>query len=217
MRGVHSEEAIRQYVARYEMARFLNKDLLRHVQLFRFSATASVYREQDEQHYLYFLVEGAVQCSHYQANGRMAVFALSTPFAAIGDLEILSDEPVWSNVIALEETTMLGIASDAIAHYGADDPKFLRFLIDQLRAKLYATNSLQVNQVMPVIYRLAMYILAQQSQADVVTLPGKEQLASLLGTTTRHLNRVLKQLSEQGRSAVLPATARAEPGVAAQP
>ncbi|NJL95014.1 MAG: winged helix-turn-helix domain-containing protein, partial [Anaerolineae bacterium] len=43
-----------------------------------------------------------------------------------------------------------------------------------------------------------MYILAQQSQADVVTLPSKEASCSLPGTTTRHLNRVLKQLSETG-------------------
>lgn len=194
----HSEETIRQYVAKYDMARFLNDDLLRHLRLFRFSATANVYREQDEQHYLYFLVEGAVQCNHYQLNGRVAIFALCTPFAAIGDLEILSDESVWSNVVAVEETLMLGIASDIITHYGANDPKFLRFLIDQLREKLYKTNSLQVNQVMPVIHRLAMYILAQQPQNNIVTLPAKESLASLLATTTRHLNRVLRQLAESG-------------------
>lgn len=198
MRRVQSEENIQEYVAKYDMSRFLNKDLLRHLQLFHFAAPANIYHEQDEQHYLYFLVEGSVQCSHYQLNGQVAVFALSTPFAAIGDLEILSDEPVWSNVIALEETTMLGIRSDVITHYGANDPKFLRFLIEQLRQKLYKTNSLQVNQGLPVIQRLAMYILAQQPQSDVVTLPEKEQLASLLATTTRHLNRVLKQLTEAG-------------------
>lgn len=180
------------------MARYLNKDLLRHLQLFHFSAAANVYREEDEQHYLYFLVEGSVQCRHYQPNGRVVVFALPTPFAAIGDLEILSDQPVWSNVITSEETTMLGIASDIIAHYGANDPRFLRFLIEQLRDKLYTTNSLQINHGLPLVDRLALYILAQQSQDDVVILPGKEQLASLLGTTTRHLNRVLRHLTEVG-------------------
>jgi CRP-like cAMP-binding protein len=93
---------------------------------------------------------------------------------------------------------MLGIDRSIVECYGADDPKFLRFLIDQLRDKLYKTNGLQANQILPVIHRLAMYMLAQQKQGDVVTLPGKEQLASLVGTTTRHLNRVLKQLVEAG-------------------
>jgi CRP-like cAMP-binding protein len=198
MRVFQSEDVIQRYVAQYDMARFLNSDLLHHLRLFRFAASENVYHEQDEQHYLYFLVDGAVQCSHFQLNGRVAVFALSTPFSVIGDLEILSDEPVWSNVIGAQETLMLGIDSEIVARYGADDPKFLRFLIDQLREKLYKTNSLQINQIMPVIHRLAMYILAQPMQGDMVTLPSKEDLASLLGTTTRHLNRVLKQLTDTG-------------------
>ncbi|HRL14457.1 MAG TPA: Crp/Fnr family transcriptional regulator [Aggregatilineales bacterium] len=198
MRIAQSDEIIQKYVAQYEMQRFLNRDLLRSLQLFQFPPMANVYYEQDEQHYLHFLVEGAVQCGHYQLNGRVAVFALSTPFTALGDLEILSDEPVWSSVIAIEPSTMLGIDRSIVERYGADDPKFLRFLIDQLRDKLYKTNGLQANQIMPVIHRLAMYMLAQQKQGDDVLLPGKEQLASLLGTTTRHLNRVLKQLVESG-------------------
>lgn len=51
---------------------------------------------------------------------------------------------------------------------------------------------------MLVIHRLAMYMLAQPMQGDMVTLPSKEDLASLLGTTTRHLNRVLRQLTDIG-------------------
>ena len=196
MRVLQSDETIQRYVEKYDMASFLNSELLRHLQLFSFQTTANVYREQDQQHYLYFLVEGSVQCSHYHLNGQAAVFALSSPFTVIGDLEIMSDLPVWSDVIAVEETTMLGIASDIIAYYGADDPKFLRFLIEQLREKLYKAGKLHVNQGLPVLHRLVMYILAQQPQDGVVILPGKEHLASLLGTTTRHLNRVLSQLVE---------------------
>jgi CRP-like cAMP-binding protein len=196
---MQADTTIREYVDRFEMARFLNADMLRHLQLFCFPAYANVYVEEDEQHYLYFLVEGQVQCSHYHLNGRLAVIALTNPFAAIGDFEILSEARVFSNVVATQETTMLGIASDMVERYGAADPRFLRFLIDQLRAKLYQTNSLQINQVLPVINRLAVYILAQPICDDgVIVLPEKEGLASLLGTTTRHLNRVLKELVDSG-------------------
>ncbi len=199
MYSVRSGEAIDRHIAEFNMADFLNDHLLAHLSLFHFPAFSHVYTEQDEQHYLYFLVRGQVQCSHYHLNGKLAVFALSTPFAAIGDLEILTDERVHSNVIATQDTTMLGIASGIVERYGADDPRFLRFLMDQLRQKLYRTNSLQVNQVLPVINRLAVYILAQPAhEKDAVILPSKEELASLLGTTPRHLNRVLKELVEAG-------------------
>lgn len=196
---MQAEKTIQHYVALFEMAHFLNNDLLRHLHLFRFPAYSHVYTEQDEQHYLYFLVEGEVQCSHYHWSGKLAVIALSKPFTVIGDVEILSEQSVRSNVIATQQTTMLGIARDIVERYGADDPRFLRFLIHQLREKLYKTNVLQVNQVLPVINRLAVYIMAQLTEeGEGVILPSKEELASLMGITPRHLNRVLKEMVEMG-------------------
>ncbi len=195
MRVAHTETTIQHYIDHYEMARFLTDDLLRHLQIFHFPAYSNIYIEGNDQLYLYFLVKGQVQCSHYHLNGKLAVFAVSKPFCAIGDFEILSDEPLKSNVTSTQDTVMLGIASDIVKRYGANDPRFLHFLIDQLRDKLYNTNALQMNQVLSVINRLAVYLLAQEDEG-IVILPDKETLASMLGTTNRHLNRVLKELVE---------------------
>lgn len=196
MRLVRSATAIQDYVSKFDMTRFLNEDLIDALQIFHFPAYTNVYIEQDEQHFLYFLVEGQVQCNHYHLNGKLAVIALAKPFSAIGDLEILTEERVHSNVIATQDSVMLGIASQIVHRYGGDDPRFLRFLIEQLRAKLYETNSMQVNQTLPIIVRLAVYILTQSSDTrdEAIVLPAKEGLASLLGTSPRHLNRVLKEL-----------------------
>lgn len=194
-----SEDVIQHYVKTYRMETFLNENLLGHLQLFHFPAYSHVYIEQDKQHVLYFLVEGQVQCNHYHLNGRLAVIAISEPFSVIGDMEILTEQPVRSNVIATRKTVMLGIASEVVERYARDDPRFLRFLIEQLREKLYKTNSLQMTQVLPVMNRLALYMLATQRTPDnTIILPNKEELASLLGTTPRHLNRVLKEMVESG-------------------
>ncbi len=190
---------IQDYVIEFEMTRFLNNELIKHLRLFHFAPYSHVYIEADEQEYLYFLVKGQVQCSHYHANGKLAVFALSKPFAVIGDIEILREEKINSNVIATEDSILLGLSRSIVHRYGADDPTFLRFIIDQLSLKLYETNNLSVNQILPVINRLIAYLLAQSSEStDVVHLPNKEDLASLLGTSTRHLNRVFRELSEAG-------------------
>ncbi len=200
MRIASAEKTIQQYVDKFGMTRFLNEDLLDHLQLFHFPIYSDIYVEQDEQHYLYFLVEGQVQCSHYHLNGKLAVIAVSKPFTAIGDFEILSETRLNSNVIATQDTTMLGIASAVVDRFGADDPRFLRFLIEQLREKLYKTNTLQQNQVLPVINRLAVYLLAQPAvnAEGALLLPDKEGLASLMGITPRHLNRVLRELVDDG-------------------
>lgn len=191
-----TDQTIRRYVEMFQMKRFLNADLLQSLQLFTFPAYANVYVEREAMKYLYFLVEGQVQCSHYHLNGKLAVIALSEPFTAIGDLEVMSRERVGSNVIATKPTTMLGIADAAVQQFGADDPRFLRFLIDQLRQKIYNNNTLQTGRVLPVACRLALYILALPvtEPGQFATLPDKESLASLLGTTERHLNRVINDL-----------------------
>lgn len=199
MRVQHAEEELQHYIVRYNMVNFLNDDLLRHLQLFRFPAYSNIYLEQDEQQVLYFLVEGQVQCSHYHANGKLAVLALTNPFAAIGDVEIFNTTTVMSNVISTRDTTMLGIPSVYVHRYGAEDPRFLRFIISQLSEKFSDRNALQRNQVLLVINRLALYILSQPANEEGwVTLPGREELASLLGSTPRHLNRVLKELIDSG-------------------
>lgn len=200
MRVADAQATIQHYVEKFKMADFLNDDLLAQLQLFQFPIYANIFMEQDEQHYLYFLVEGTLQCSHYHLNGKLVVFALSNPFSAIGDLEILDDELLNSNVIATEKSTLLGIERRIVQQYGANDPRFLRFLNRQLKEKLYKSNSLQTSHILPVINRLALYILAQRkSDADsAVTLPSKDDLASLLSTTPRHLNRVLRELVATG-------------------
>jgi CRP-like cAMP-binding protein len=178
---------------------FLNKNLIENLRLFRFSVYSNIFIEQTEQDFLYFLVEGRVQCTHYHGNGKAAVIALSTPFCAIGDVEIMSRERINSNVIASIPSVMLGIPVNIVRRYGTDDPKFLRFLIHELGKKLYTNDSLRKNQALPVASRLVLYILSEpEIHPGMISLPDKETLASLLGTTERHLNRILHDLSAAG-------------------
>lgn len=195
MKILNDNDRIQRYIQQFKMAEFLNESLLNALQLFEFSPYSQVFAEEAHQDYLYFIVDGEVQCSHYHLNGTLAVFAISTPFTSIGDLEILNDDRVHSTVIALKKTIMLGIPRDVVHQFGADDPKLLRFLLDQIREKLYTSNSYQMIQTLPVISRLAVYLLSNMDDAGYVILPDKDSLASLLGTSLRHLNRTIKQLT----------------------
>jgi CRP-like cAMP-binding protein len=200
MRVANPGQAIQHYVASFNMTSILNDKLLSSLQLYHFPAYTYIYIERDEQHVFYFLVEGEMQCNHYHANGKLSVIGLYKPFAAMGDFEILSEERVKCNVIATQDTTALGIAKTEVRRYGEDDPRFLRFLYDQVRAKAYMKSDLQKSQILPLINRLATYLVAQPTHdgEGALILPGKEELAPLLGTTPRHLNRVLKELVSSG-------------------
>lgn len=189
------DNTIKHYIAKYNLETVLNDRLLDALQLFQFPIYSHVCVEGAEQHYLYLLVDGQVQCSHYHLNGKLAVIALSNPLEAIGDLEIFDERVLRSNVIATEKTTMLAIPKHVVQAYGANDPQFLHFLLDQYRGKIYRSNALQMNQVLPLINRLSLYMLSQIEDGKTsLILPTKEELASLMGTTSRHLNRVIRQL-----------------------
>lgn len=200
MRVANSEKTIQHYVSAFNMTSFLNDNLLSSLQLYHFPAYTYIYIEQDEQQLFYFLVEGEMQCNHYHSDGKLSILGLYKPFAAMGDFEILSEESVKCNVIATQDTTALGIAKSEVRRYGEDDPRFLRFLYDQVRAKAYAKSDLQKSQILPLTNRLATYMVAQPTNSDdgALILPSKEELAPLLGTTPRHLNRVLKELISSG-------------------
>lgn len=183
MRITGSEKVVQKYISMFGMTSFLNDGLQKNLQLFQFPAYTNIYIEEAEQNFLFFLVEGQVQCTHYHMNGKLAVVALLNPFTVIGDLEILREEGMNSNVITSQVTTMLGIGRALVHRYGKDDPRFLRFLVNQLQEKLLKKNSMQVNQVLSVISRLALYILAQPAvhEGNTVTLPEKKVLPPYWG------------------------------------
>ncbi len=195
---------IQQYIDRFEMTRFLSGTLIDHLRCFTFEAYSAVLTEQSSAKYLYFLVDGQLQCTHFHANGKAAVLALSEPFTAIGDLEVLTDRPIASSVVATRPSTLLGIPTRIVNRYGADDPRLLRFLLDEVRAKMIESNAVQLSHVLPVAARLSLYVLARTNtngpgkESMTIELPGRDSLASLLGTTTRHLNRIIRQLNDDG-------------------
>lgn len=192
------KKAIAAYVSQFEMNRFLNERLIQCLRLRRYAAFETVMIEEGHVDALSFLVEGRLQCTHYHVNGKAAVIALTEPFAAIGDMEVLSTRPNRTNVIATQPSTMLAISNGDVERHGANDPRFLRFLLDQVRTKLVESNAVRVSQVLRVSSRLGLFILSRVADDDTTVLPKKEALASLLGTTQRHLNRVINELVESG-------------------
>ncbi|MER2038153.1 MAG: helix-turn-helix domain-containing protein [Solibacillus sp.] len=61
--------------------------------------------------------------------------------------------------------------------------------------------SSRVNALSPVSVRLAAYYCTIEStngNSEYITSKKLDEVASLIGTTKRHLNRILKQWSEEG-------------------
>ena len=186
---------IEPYLQKFSLRDHLNADLVRCLRLVQFPPQTEFYLQAGEQTSIYFLVSGKVQVNYAHTNGKLSVLAMMSPLALIGDLELFTTDTIQTNVMTLEATILLGIEKEFVIRFGYDDPRFLRFVIHQLTSKLYHTSLIQTGNVLPLINRLSVYLLAQPNP---LPLDSKAHLAGLLGTTTRHLNRVLKTLELEG-------------------
>jgi CRP/FNR family putative post-exponential-phase nitrogen-starvation transcriptional regulator len=195
-----SQETVDHYIHAFELDQHLNPDLLRCLRLVSLPAQREFYVQTEEQTSIYLMVAGKVQVQHLHPNGKTAVLAMMTPLAVIGDLELFRFEDIKTNVVTLEPITLLAIEKPFVIRYGYDDPRFLRFIIHQLTSKLYESSNIHVGSVLSVTHRFAAYVLQLHEQGgdNSLLLPAKAHIASLLGTTSRHLNRVIRQLQDEG-------------------
>lgn len=197
MRVSDDATAITQAVETFGLRQHLNADLLRGLRLYTFPAQAVVYAQAADPVMLYLLVQGRIEVHINQPSGRQAVLAVMEPLSLVGDVELFSRQPILSTVTALEPCRFLGIDRAAALRWGGDDPRFLRLIIANLTAKLQGSSSIQSERGLPLTARLAAHLL-RQAASDTLSYSSKTQLAALLGSTPRHLNRVLRLLENAG-------------------
>jgi CRP/FNR family transcriptional regulator, putaive post-exponential-phase nitrogen-starvation regulator len=78
-------------------------------------------------------------------------------------------------------------------------PLFLKFISKELVKKLNDSTSLRLGNLLPVKSRLAFFVVSKPDAANgnIIVFPEKGALASIPGTSYRHLNRILKELIEE--------------------
>ena len=198
MPSLAHQHLLEKYIQQYALREHLNEDLLRCLEVYRFTTEQSIYTALMEQTHLYFLVEGKAQVSYYLANGKQSIIMIITPFSVIGDMEFLGNHQVQMNVITTETSTFLGIRKSDALQYGYDDARFLRFIIQNMSQKLRMSGQYQLSYDVPLINRVAMYLLRQPMQDAHMNVESKTLVADFLGTTIRHLNRTIKTLEADG-------------------
>ena len=188
-----------RYIQQHHLQNHIPTAILDALELRRYETGEYIYRQGEEVRTFYILVDGKLQIDFLHRNGDQAVLSLSEPPTAIGDLEIFADFPTVRNVLVLQASTLFAGAMDVIREYGKEDPRFLRFLLNQVIRKLEFSSNLLTHTRLPLESRLARYLLVQsQRRGAILTLEKREVLAGILGTSVRHLNRVLKSLAEAG-------------------
>jgi CRP-like cAMP-binding protein len=194
-----SQEYVQEYVGEFQLADHLNGDLLRCLQLYRLEAERELNLDDPALARLYFLVAGSVYVGYDYLDGTRSTIGVLTPLSLIGELDLFVEPNLRLNITAAEPCTFLYIEKDFALRYGANDSRFLRLVIHHLSDKLIRSTLILRHNVLPLSGQVAALLLTQTSfENPILLLRSKNYLADLVGTTTRHLNRILHSFVSDG-------------------
>lgn len=160
--------------------------------------------EGEELKELYYLVAGRVKVTSSVHTGKYLLLRFNHPLTILGDLELVRNIAVQSKVTAVIDCVVMTIPIEYIKQNEMTNHKFLQQLLKHISYKLQtSTISARVNLLESVESRFASFLLSTVSSEpdndfgqELQTMKISE-IADLLGTSHRHLNRVVKKLSEQ--------------------
>jgi len=208
-------DSLDAYVKRYALDSLLSPELLAALTLRRYPEGEHLIRSGQAVEGLFFVVEGRAKVYSQMENGSTLLVRFYEPFDILGDVELFSFEAYLLNVVALEETVCLCLASSAIRRYAELNTGFLMELCGRLGRKLADFNAAAaINLRYPVENRLASYLLAVTGGSGAAGVAAGEggasrsgqclvtddlgELADILGTSYRQLSRVLRRFREDG-------------------
>lgn len=202
MKKIYDTTLCEYYIDKYSLQNYLNKQLLNHIEIHIFNKNEFLCTLNEKLYYMYFLVDGKYKVTTLLSNGKSLLLCFNIPLSIMGDIELIENPYADCNVQALEDCTCLALPLSKIKDYGYNDPVFLRFIISSLQKKLRRNSSyMSINILSPIENRFASYLISslpsKTSKEIIVDIEGINNLAELLGSSYRHLNRVIKNLSDE--------------------
>ncbi len=205
MKELKNLELLNQYLQVHQIESVFKEQLRPHLSLYSFDQGELVCSQGDTPQYLYFLVKGKLKIYTTSMEGRTLILSFKKPVEVIGDIEYVRGTDFLNTVEAVSPVHMIGVHHQWLKKYGKDYSPLLQFLLEIITEKFYLkSSSLSFNLLEPVEVRLASYLLS--ISVDEADSPIKDQLstvhlkdaANLIGTSYRHMNRVIQQFCKDG-------------------
>lgn len=205
MKEIKDPEKLMEYLQTYGIEAVFNEQILPHLSLYTFEQGELIFSQGEETQYLYVLVKGKVKIFTTSEEGKTLILSFKTPLEVIGDIEYVRGIDTINTVEAVSPVIMIGVQQSALRRYVNDHAPFLQFLLNIITKKFHVkSNSMRLNLMYPVEARLASYLVSIAYDENEILVNGQlstshlPDIANLIGTSYRHLNRVIQQFCEEG-------------------
>jgi CRP-like cAMP-binding protein len=198
MMEINDRGKLEFYIKMHQIDSIFTEQLLPHLSLYSFDKGELICAQGDPSQYLYILVEGKLKIYTNSPEGKTLILSFKLPIEVIGDLEYVQGIDFINTVEAVSPVMMIGVHHRWLKHYGHDHPPLLNFLLEIITKKFHLKNkSMSFNILYPVEVRLASYLLSVSVEESELVFSIKDA-ANLIGTSYRHLNRVITQFCKEG-------------------
>jgi CRP-like cAMP-binding protein len=190
-------EKIASYLQTYKLEAIFPEAITPYLSLYHYNPGELVCSQGGAAEYLYVLVEGKLKIYTNSTEGKTLILSFKSPIEIIGDLEYVQEIDFINTVEAVSSVTMIGVHHRWLKKYGSEHAPLLNFLLDIITRKFHIkSNSMSFNLMYPVEVRLASYLLSVSFEAE--NQISIKDAANLIGTSYRHLNRVISGFCQDG-------------------
>ncbi|MDZ5606399.1 Crp/Fnr family transcriptional regulator [Bacillus pseudomycoides] len=170
-------------------------------QIQRYNAREVVLREGESIDGLYIQMSGRTKITTSVITGKALLLRFCSAVSIMGDIELIQNVDIQSHVSTEEETDFIVIHKHYVQNTLLHDVAFLQELLHHVTYKLQTcTTASRINLLASVETRFASYLCTIKNTSNLfgreIRTTDHHEIASLIGTTTRHLNRVIEKLSE---------------------
>lgn len=201
MKFTQDQDILLRYMSQINIDQIISQPESLPFQLRIYERNEVILKEGDSLDGLYFQVDGRTKVTSSVETGKALLLRFCHPLAVFGDVELIQKVVIQSQVEAVTQTSFLFINKHTIETHLMRDYLFLIELSKHLSYKLQTcTTASRINLLATVEERLASYLLTTRLQNEFgkeIQTPHIHEIASLIGTTPRHLNRVIQKLSEE--------------------
>lgn len=193
-----------KYIKEYEMEPIFSDSFRKRLKVYRFEKGDVLFTPGERLEKMYFLVEGKIKIYTLTPEGKSLINRFKRPLAVIGDIEYVKGTQVINSVEAVSDGVMLAAAFADLRDLEKEHPPYIRFLLETVAQKFYAESQItSMHMLYPVEVRLASYFLSISSDGEGTVFyeemrtSNLSELAEWIGTSYRHLNRVLKKMDAE--------------------
>ncbi|AQQ53388.1 Crp/Fnr family transcriptional regulator [Planococcus lenghuensis] len=193
------DERIARYLKQFGLTDLFPVHVRQLMHIKAYAGGERLFTQGEEAHALYLLVDGKLKISMLSPEGKRLIAAFKTPFDLVGDIEYVQACPLINTVEAVTETQVIRIPFPVLRNEMADNAAWLQFLLETITRKFEVRSRvMNFNLLYAVDVRIASYLLSMTPDRAVIDSTSLVDMADLIGTSYRHLNRVLEQFEQAG-------------------